>query len=420
MIDLDDLLLFWRALAARRGDRAAAGGVVRPRADRRVPGRQRAAGGPRARRWARSAATVTAVGDDFQAIYGFRSASAAHILDFPAHFPGTRVVTLERNYRSDAAGAGRRERASPRRRRARSRSACARTAPGGVRPRVRPRARRGGAGRGGLRPRPRGARAGLGAARPGRADAHVARLRPAGARAHPPPRPVLKYGGLRYLEAAHVKDFVATAAPGRQRRRRRRLVPRAAARRGPRPGERAREAHRGDGAGEASARAPAAAARRSARARGRSAREVVPAGRATSADAVIAALRRRARGAAARAAGRGRCATCSRRWSGCAIPTARCACRTSISSSPRRTRRRDPRHFVAELVLDPPQSSADIAQPPHLDEDYLTLSTIHSAKGLEWDSVHVLAVYDGNFPACMARGHERADRRGAAAAVRRR
>jgi DNA helicase-2/ATP-dependent DNA helicase PcrA len=64
----------------------------------------------------------------------------------------------------------------------------------------------------------------------------------------------------------------------------------------------------------------------------------------------------------------------------------------------------DPRHFVAELVLDPPSSSADIAQPPHLDEDYLTLSTIHSAKGLEWDSVHVLAVYDGNFPACLSAG----------------
>jgi DNA helicase-2/ATP-dependent DNA helicase PcrA len=55
-------------------------------------------------------------------------------------------------------------------------------------------------------------------------------------------------------------------------------------------------------------------------------------------------------------------------------------------------------------VLDPPQSSADLAQPPHLDEDYLVLSTVHSAKGLEWDAVHVLAVYDGNFPACMAAG----------------
>ena len=55
-------------------------------------------------------------------------------------------------------------------------------------------------------------------------------------------------------------------------------------------------------------------------------------------------------------------------------------------------------------MLDPPQSSADLAQPPSLDEDYLVLSTIHSAKGLEWDAVHVLAVYDGNFPACMSAG----------------
>jgi DNA helicase-2/ATP-dependent DNA helicase PcrA len=61
-------------------------------------------------------------------------------------------------------------------------------------------------------------------------------------------------------------------------------------------------------------------------------------------------------------------------------------------------------HFIAELALDPPQSSADLAGPPHLDEDYLVLSTIHSAKGLEWQAVHVLALYDGNFPACMAAG----------------
>jgi DNA helicase-2/ATP-dependent DNA helicase PcrA len=61
-------------------------------------------------------------------------------------------------------------------------------------------------------------------------------------------------------------------------------------------------------------------------------------------------------------------------------------------------------HFTSELALDPPQSSADLAGPPHLDEDYLVLSTIHSAKGLEWDAVHVLALYDGNFPACMSAG----------------
>jgi DNA helicase-2/ATP-dependent DNA helicase PcrA len=59
---------------------------------------------------------------------------------------------------------------------------------------------------------------------------------------------------------------------------------------------------------------------------------------------------------------------------------------------------------VGELALDPPASTADLAGPPHLDEDYLVLSTIHSAKGLEWQAVHVLALYDGNFPADMAAG----------------
>ena len=69
-------------------------------------------------------------------------------------------------------------------------------------------------------------------------------------------------------------------------------------------------------------------------------------------------------------------------------------------------------------MLDPPQSSSDLAGPPHLDEDYLVLSTIHSAKGLEWHAVHVLALYDGNFPACMSAGSSESDRRGAPAAVR--
>jgi len=64
----------------------------------------------------------------------------------------------------------------------------------------------------------------------------------------------------------------------------------------------------------------------------------------------------------------------------------------------------DLRQFVSELVIDPPISSSDFARPPLLDEDYLVLSTVHSAKGLEWQDVHVLALYDGNFPACMAAG----------------
>ncbi len=53
---------------------------------------------------------------------------------------------------------------------------------------------------------------------------------------------------------------------------------------------------------------------------------------------------------------------------------------------------------LGELVLDPPNSSGDLAGPPHLDEDYLVLSTIHSAKGLEWQAVFVIWLVDGRFP----------------------
>jgi len=58
--------------------------------------------------------------------------------------------------------------------------------------------------------------------------------------------------------------------------------------------------------------------------------------------------------------------------------------------------------YVADLTLDPPASTSELAGPPHLDEDYLTLSTVHSAKGLEWESVHVIGLVDGAFPSDMA------------------
>jgi len=60
--------------------------------------------------------------------------------------------------------------------------------------------------------------------------------------------------------------------------------------------------------------------------------------------------------------------------------------------------------FLSELTLDPPQSVGDEAGPPHLDEDFLILSTIHSAKGQEWDAVFVLNVTDGCIPSDMATG----------------
>jgi DNA helicase-2/ATP-dependent DNA helicase PcrA len=60
--------------------------------------------------------------------------------------------------------------------------------------------------------------------------------------------------------------------------------------------------------------------------------------------------------------------------------------------------------FLAELVLNPPSSTGDLAGPPLLDEDWLVLSTIHSAKGLEWDVVHIMHAADGMIPSDMATG----------------
>lgn len=60
--------------------------------------------------------------------------------------------------------------------------------------------------------------------------------------------------------------------------------------------------------------------------------------------------------------------------------------------------------FLTEVTLDPPASTSDLAGPPHLDDDWLTLSTIHSAKGGEWDIVHLLHAADGNLPSDLATG----------------
>ena len=60
--------------------------------------------------------------------------------------------------------------------------------------------------------------------------------------------------------------------------------------------------------------------------------------------------------------------------------------------------------FLTEVTLDPPQATSDEAGVPGRDDDYLILSTIHSAKGQEWKSVHVLNVVDGCIPSDMGTG----------------
>lgn len=65
---------------------------------------------------------------------------------------------------------------------------------------------------------------------------------------------------------------------------------------------------------------------------------------------------------------------------------------------------RDREAFLTELALDPPGATGDLAGDPLLDEDYLVLSTVHSAKGQEWEAVYLLNVSDGNFPNEFAAG----------------
>lgn len=60
--------------------------------------------------------------------------------------------------------------------------------------------------------------------------------------------------------------------------------------------------------------------------------------------------------------------------------------------------------FLTELTLDPPQATSDEAGPPLLDDDYMILSTIHSAKGQEWRAVYVLNVVDGCIPSDLGTG----------------
>ena len=60
--------------------------------------------------------------------------------------------------------------------------------------------------------------------------------------------------------------------------------------------------------------------------------------------------------------------------------------------------------FISELALDPPNAAGDLSGAPLQAEDYLVLSTVHSAKGMEWDTVYVLNVVDGSFPSEFSTG----------------
>jgi DNA helicase II / ATP-dependent DNA helicase PcrA len=58
--------------------------------------------------------------------------------------------------------------------------------------------------------------------------------------------------------------------------------------------------------------------------------------------------------------------------------------------------------FLTELTLDPPDATSGRAHANTLDEDYTILSTIHSSKGQEWRIVRILNAVDGCIPSDMA------------------
>ncbi len=395
VIDLDDLLLYWRALALDDvvGPRIADGFehvLVDEYQD--VNGLQvEIVRGLRAGR-----PGLTVVGDDFQAIYGFRAASARHILDFPAQFPAAHTAKLERNYRSTAPilavanavseqdgggfakvlwsehdGGRRPELAFPRDEGAQAGEVCDRV----------------------LAAREEGMelRAQVVLFRTGHdSDLLELELTRRGI-------PFVKYGGLRYLDAAHVKDFIALL----------RLTDN--------PADEVswfRVLQLLDGVGPVRARRVLDALR--ARPDGPpqlgrwpQAATHVPEGALEHASALIGALAETGAGARESAGAQvERLGAALAPLIGLRYPDgiARASDLEQLVVAARGAQ--DVRHFVSELILDPPASSADFAGPPHRDEDFLVLSTVHSAKGLEWDAVHLIAAYDGNFPADMSTSSE--------------
>ena len=391
LLDLDDLLLGWRVLMRdERTGSAIAGCFEHVLVDeyQDVNALQVEIVEALARRGRGRGLSV--VGDDFQAIYGFRAASAAHILEFPRVFPDAHTVLLERNYRSTqgildvANGVSAQDTgAFPRRLWSDRR--------GGMRPEL-------------VFPHDEGEQAREVCERVLAAREEAIELRAQAVlfrTGHDSALlelelarrgiPFVKYGGLRYIDAAHVKDLLALL----------RLVDNPA-------DELAwfRVLQLLDGVGPARARGILQALRRHG-AGGeedwRAGCRQVPEGSRAHAARLFAALRQ-ARAQAPRS-------TATRVEGLCEAiaPLVRLryhdgAIRVGDLDGLAAAARAAPelRQFVAELAIDPPSSSAALAGRPHLDEDYLVLSTVHSAKGLEWEAVHVISAYDGNFPADMS------------------
>ncbi len=386
-LDLDDLLLYWHAAVT---DEHVGGRLASHYEHVLVDEYQdvNALQVEIVRALGREHGNVTVVGDDMQAVYGFRAADPAHILDFPSLYPQATVVKLERNYRSPQPllDAGNEVAVHATRSFARRLTAAR---DGEARPelvfctdeqcqalevceRVLARREQGVL----LREQAVLMRAGH------HSDLLELEL---GRRKIP----FVKYGGIRYMEAAHVKDFLAllrvATNPEDQLSWFRLLQLLDGV--GPVIAKRLFDELLSDKPTlsdlperwrEADVPAPA-------RQPGKAVFDALAASPGDPAAVQVERLKR-----ALEPVIRG------------AYPDGETRLVDLDQLAGAATAAPTLERFVAELVLDPPLSSADYAGRPGLDEDYLVLSTIHSAKGLEWEDVHVIHASDGNIPADMA------------------
>jgi DNA helicase-2/ATP-dependent DNA helicase PcrA len=380
VLDYDDLLLGWSSLL-----HSDAAPTLRSQFDHVLVDEYQDTNAQQAdllHELASGGATVTAVGDDAQAIYGFRNATQRNILEFPERF-GARAVVLDRNHRSTPAILH-------------TTNAVMAEAPSEHKHDKALWSTRGEG------PPPALVSCDDEGAQSAAVCARIVEHYERGVALHDQAVlfraahhsdlleleltarriPYVKYGGLRFLEAAHVKDLLCLL----------RIVEN--------PNDELawfRVLQLVDGIGPATARrlAPSGAALGAA--------ELPDAGAALL-DAVTDGRRLE------RDAGPGAVVERVRVWLDERVdarypnPSARLADLDELgkaaSDAPNLER------FLTELVLDPPSATGELADPPHLDDDFLTLSTIHSAKGGEWQCVHVLHVSDGNIPSDMATGDE--------------
>lgn len=392
-VDFDDLLLAWHALM-----RTPAGDVVRAQFDHVLVDEYQDTNAVQADILARLVCdhgNVTVVGDDAQAIYGFRAASVDNILEFADRFPGSTTVRLERNYRSgqsilDAANGV---------------MARARRTHG-----IELSAVRGGG------PRPRLVTCADESAQSTAVCDAVLELREQGIELREQAVlvrtghhsdglelelarrdvPFVKFGGLQFLQAAHVKDLAAML----------RLLDNPA-------DELAWHRVLGllDGVGPATTRRMLTAMGIGAWRAGDGGTSPMDAFLDGVADVPAAATTgvtalQHAWGAVTDHVPVGAqldllSGACRVLWPGrYENATARLADVDRLGALA--AGHHDRGRFLAELTLDPPSSTSELAGPPHLDDDWLTISTIHSAKGGEWRAVHLLHVTDGNLPSDMS------------------